>query len=522
MAVLVALLIVPLAGLGLLLAAPELDVEWEHHPAHFWLILGTASVNVALGLLAGEAARRLDDIRLFLVSMAFLVSAAFLGLHALATPGVLLDSPNTGFVVATPVGLLIAGGFAAASAVRLRARTRAALLRRRALVRNLLLLVVVAWGAASLAEIGPLDAPLSPDEAEGPLLGLAVVGLGLYGFAAVRYLSLYRERRARMLLAVAAAFTLLAEAMIAIAFARNWHATWWEWHVLMAAGFGLVAWTARQEYRSRRSLTGIFSDLFMRETIERVDRRYGEALQRVVEGGRPPGDLSADESALLEKAAGEIRRLDDLFRPYLSPQLTERLRADPAAAALGGERREVSILFADLEGFTAFSERNDPGDVVSMLNEYWAEAVPAVTEQGGMIERFAGDAVLVVFNAGGDQPDHAVRASRAALHLQRASGRVSERRPDWPRFRAGVNTGTALVGNVGSLEQRSFTAIGDTTNLASRLQSSAEPGKVVIAGETRSRLGDAAVVETLEPLELKGKSEAVEAFVLVELDEDSR
>ena len=522
MIALVALLVLPLAGLLLVLAEPDLDVEWEHHPAHFWLVLGVAVVNVTLGLLAGEAARRLDDARLFLVSMAFLASAAFLGLHALATPGVLLETPSTGFVVATPVGLLLAGGFAAASAVPLGPRLRAEVLRRRTLIRNLVLLLVGAWAAVSLAEVGPLDEPLSEDEAEGPLLALALAGIALYGFAALRYLQLYDERRARMLLAVTAAFVLLAEAMVAIAFARNWHASWWEWHVLMAIAFGLVAVTARQEYRSRRSLAGIFSDLFLRETIERVDRRYGEALQRVVDGDRPPDDLSADESALLEKAAGEIRRLDDLFRPYLSPQLTERLRADPTAAALGGERREVSILFADLEGFTAFSERNDPGDVVGMLNEYWAEAVPAVAEQGGMIERFAGDAVLVVFNAGGDQPDHAVRASRAALQLQRASGRVSARRPDWPRFRAGVNTGTALIGNVGSLEQRSFTAIGDTTNLASRLQSSAEPGKVVIAGETRARLGDAAVVERLQPLELKGKSEAIEAFVLVELAGNSR
>lgn len=521
MVVLIVLLALPLAGLGLLLAEPDLDHEWAHQPTHFWLVLGTASVNVALGLLAGEAARRLEDVRLLLVSMAFLVSAAFLGLHALATPGVLLDEANTGFIVATPIGLLLAGGFAVASALPLGPRLRAEVLRRRTLIRNVVLLVVAVWAAASLAELAPLDEPLAPDEAEGPLLALAVVGVVLYGFAAFRYLALYRERGARMLLAVTAAFVLLAEAMVAIAFARNWRASWWEWHVLMAVAFGLVALTARQEYRSRRSLTGAFSDLFLHETMERVDRRYGEALQRVVDGETPPDDLSADESALLQKAAGEIRRLDDLFRPYLSPQLTERLRADPAAAELGGERREVSILFADLEGFTAFSERNDPGDVVSMLNEYWAEAVPAVAEQGGMIERFAGDAVLVVFNAGGDQPDHPVRASRAALQLQRASGRVSKRRPDWPRFRAGVNTGTALIGNVGSLEQRSFTAIGDTTNLASRLQSSAEPGKVVIAGETRARLGDAAVVERLQPLELKGKSEAIEAFVLVELNGDS-
>jgi class 3 adenylate cyclase len=273
----------------------------------------------------------------------------------------------------------------------------------------------------------------------------------------------------------------------------------------------------------------VFSDLYLDRTMELVDKRYARALQEVVhaqERGEDTAaavkDMSAEEVELLERAAGEIRRLDDLFRPYLAPQLTERLRADPGAAELGGEEREISVLFADLQGFTAFSERHEPGEVVEMLNEYWARAVPAVTEQGGMIERFAGDAIMAVFNAAGDEPDHPARAARAALGLQRATADVSGRSPDWPSFRAGVNTGRAVVGNVGSAEQRSFTAIGDTTNLAARLQAEAEPGQVVIGATTLAALGDGALVRALGGLELKGKSEPVEAFVLVELDGDSR
>ena len=104
MAIRIGVLALPLAGLGLLLAAPTADAHWEHHPAHFWLVLVVAGVSVVLGLLASEAARRLDDARLFLVSMTFLASASFLGLHALATHGVLLNGKNTGFVNATPVG----------------------------------------------------------------------------------------------------------------------------------------------------------------------------------------------------------------------------------------------------------------------------------------------------------------------------------------------------------------------------------------------------------------------------------
>ncbi len=528
MAVRIGVLALPLVGLGILILQPEADRQWEHHPAHFWLVLSVAAVSVVLGLLASEAARRLDDARLFLVSMTFLASAGFLGLHALATPGVLLESKNTGFVIATPVGLLVAGVFAAASGLDLGPGAIAALMRRRTLVRNALIAVIAGWAAISLAAIPPLDEPLTPEDAKGWLYTLALVGIPLYGFAALRYLRLYRERPARMLLSIAAAFALLAEAMLAIALARNWHASWWEWHLLMAAAFGLVAVTARDEYRSRRSLAGLFSDLYLQQTIERVDRRYGRALQQLVEAPdaleevRARERLSTEEAELLGRAAGEIQQLDELFRPYLSPQLAKRLRADPSAAALGGEERDVSVLFADLQGFTAFSERAEPARVIEMLNDYWARAVPAVAEQGGMVERFAGDAVLAVFNAAEDQPDHAVRAARAALGLQRSTAVVSAERPDWPRFRAGVNTGPAVIGNVGSREQRSFTAIGDTTNLASRLQSVAEPGQVVIGAPTREALGDAATVEPLGKLDLKGKREPVEAFLLVELAGDSR
>src|SRR5262245_31843904 len=95
-----ALVALPLIGLALLLAVPRLDLHWEHHPSHFWLVFGAAALNVALGLIVSEAARQRDDARLFLVSMALLASAGFLALHALATPAVLLPGPNAGFVLA--------------------------------------------------------------------------------------------------------------------------------------------------------------------------------------------------------------------------------------------------------------------------------------------------------------------------------------------------------------------------------------------------------------------------------------
>ena len=523
-----AALAIPLAGLCVLVAAPELDVHWEHHPAHFWLVLAVALVNVALGLLMGEAATRRGDARVLLVSLAFLAAAGFLGLHALATPGVLLDQPNTGFVIATPVGLVLAAGIAAASSLDVSAEHAAALTSRRRALQAALLAVLVAWGAVSLAGAPPLDEPLPAEDASLPLKTFAAAGLVLYAAAAAGYYRLQRRRPAPLLVAIVTAFVLLAEALVAVAFSRSWHASWWEWHLLMAAAFGLVAWTARAEYRRERSAEGAFAALYLEHTIARVDERYGEALAALVAAGRdgrPVGPLldelarrhglGREQRAVLERAAAEIRRTDELFRPYVSPALARRLEADPELARLGGEEREVSVLFADLQGFTAFSERAAPGDVIAMLNEYWGIAVPVVLrEHEGVIERFAGDAVLVVFNAAGDQPDHAARAVRAAVALQEAAAGVAAGRPDWPRFRAGVETGSAAVGHVGTDEQRSFAVIGDTTNVAARLQALAKPGQVVVGARAAAQLADIAELEPVGPLELKGKSEPVQAYVL--------
>jgi hypothetical protein len=198
-------LAIPLAGLALLLSRPRLDVHWEHHPAHFWLVLVTALLSVVLGYLAGEAARRLEDARLFLVSLAFVTSAGFLALHALATPGVLLEKKNAGFVVTTPVGLAIASIFAAASAVDLSPTASAAVMRRQWLLRGIVFGLLGAWGVYSLSGLHPLNRALTEEEAHGPLYTLAVIGLPLYAFAAVRYVQLYRRRPAPMPAAIAAA-----------------------------------------------------------------------------------------------------------------------------------------------------------------------------------------------------------------------------------------------------------------------------------------------------------------------------
>ncbi|HEY6780077.1 MAG TPA: adenylate/guanylate cyclase domain-containing protein [Thermoleophilaceae bacterium] len=437
----VSLLALPLLGFVLLLAAPSTDLHWEDHPAHFWLVLGAAVVSAGLALSTSSIALRRADARLYLVSLAFLAAAGFLMLHALATPGVLLEGRTEGFVIATPVGLLIASLFAGASALPLDRRRAAAVIRHARTLRAALVALMALWAFASLTSLPGLEDTTPTERATGPLLVLAAIAVVLYGFAAVRYLSMQRLTGSPILLAVASACALLAEAMIAVAFARNWHATWWEWHLLMLAAFGAIAYSAQQEDREER-----FSDLYLDET-----------------------------------AAG---------------------------------KREVSVLFADLQGFTAFSEGRDPREVSEMLNAYFEVAIPPlVREQDGEIDRLMGDAIMATWGTRGDQPDHAQRAVRAALALQATTAEIAGAHPAWPRFRAGVNSGEAMVGIVGAESGRSFTVIGDMVNVAARLEHEAPAGGVVIGAATLQAL-EGAHVRPLGAVRVKGKHDAVEAYLL--------
>jgi class 3 adenylate cyclase len=174
----------------------------------------------------------------------------------------------------------------------------------------------------------------------------------------------------------------------------------------------------------------------------------------------------------------------------------------------------VTVLFADLTGFTTYSEQVEPSEAVAILNDAFAAAIPVVREAGGTIVQFAGDAMMVIWNAPRRQPDHARLACLAALGLQRATARLGAD-PGHPRFRVGVNTGPALVGNIGSDDARNFTAIGDATNLAARLQTFAPPGSVAVGPRTWELVEAIAEGRDLGPQPLKGKAEPVRIRELI-------
>jgi adenylate cyclase len=437
-----AVLAVPLLGLLLLLRLPTLDLRWEHHPAHFWLVLITAVLSAVLAYATGDAAGRRGDARLLYVSLAFLSSAGFLALHALATPGVLLDKANTGFLIATPVGVGLGSIFAALSTADFTGDSAVRNVRIGRLLRWVLLGLMVLWAVWSLTGLPPLDRP--PQFAERFPLWLAVPAVLLYAGSAVRYVQLWRRHQSLMLLAVPSAFILLAESMVAIAFARNWHLSWWEWHVLMLVAFGLVALSARASWREER-----FAELYLPQT-----------------------------------SAGS---------------------------------REISVLFADLEGFTSFSETHQPDEVARMLNEYFAAAVPAVVAPyGGDVDRIIGDALMVTFNKRGDQPDHAERAAGAGLALQKATTDLGKDHPEWPRFRVGINSGHVSVGLLGAEGGRTHTIIGDAVNIASRIEGMAPTGGVAMGPDTKALLPDA-VTTPLGAVQLKGRQEPLQVYLLTSL-----
>ncbi|MEP7360145.1 MAG: adenylate/guanylate cyclase domain-containing protein [Chloroflexota bacterium] len=290
---------------------------------------------------------------------------------------------------------------------------------------------------------------------------------------------------------------LMASAAFGIALVRP------EW--LVAAGVSVMTMVVFASVVLALGISGtaVFEALLLSTMLTgaTIGSRYLEAAERTAFRS---GQLVADLHA----------RVDRLFRQYLSPDVAQALVDDPTRADLGGEVAEVSVLFADLQGFTQFSERTPAPDVVAMLNAAFGAAVPAVFAEGGTVVQFMGDALMAVFNAPIRQADHALRACRAGLALQRVTSHTGGDAAA-PRFRVGINSGPALVGNVGSADLHNFLAIGDTTNVAARLQSFAPAGSVVLGQQTYEIVRDQVKVRPLGSPDFKGKSVPTDVYELL-------
>ena len=385
-------------------------------------------------------------------------------------------------MIATPVGLIIASGFGLASVSRL-AGPRADLVQRyRRTILAALVLLMVLWAVASLAGLGPLgavsatnDPPMlmegmpgmdgmppvqsmpSMEEAGGPLAVLATVAIAAYAIAAWRYLAIHRKRGGILPLAIGSAFVLLAEATVAVVLSHNWESTWWAWHLLILVAFATIALGVRDEYRRSRSLATAYGGVYSDATLARIDRWHptpSRVLPGLARGASRRTTFSIlrregateEEIGLLTAAAHELTRLDDLFRP--APGL--RWRSAPARRQRRSAGwRIVSVLFA-LRGL----HRVQRGAQTSRGHRRtrWAAVVPVI-EGAGRAGLLRGRRRAAVFNASGGVPT-AERAGAGAVIVERARD-VARANPGWPMFRVGVNTGPAVVGNVGVEGRRS-------------------------------------------------------------------
>jgi adenylate cyclase len=229
----------------------------------------------------------------------------------------------------------------------------------------------------------------------------------------------------------------------------------------------------------------------------------------------------------LTREQRERERIGQMFGRYVSPQVVTALLESPELPELGGQTRQISVLFSDIRNFTTFSEKLSAREVVELLNTYLERACAVLLAEGATIDKFIGDAIMAEFGAPLAQPDHARRALRAAVALRAVAvefrGWVGQRFAgrDLPEFDIGigVHSGEAVIGNIGSSVRMEYTAIGDTVNIASRLESQTkETGAHILASrDTVSMYGGELKTGALHRLTVKGRAAPVEAFEIIDV-----
>jgi adenylate cyclase len=227
-------------------------------------------------------------------------------------------------------------------------------------------------------------------------------------------------------------------------------------------------------------------------------------------------------------AERQKRRVQGMFGSYVSPELVRQLVAGEAKPELGGEEREITVLFSDIAGFSTFSEVLPPSDLVAVMNEYFSAMTEIILAEGGTLDKYIGDAIVAFFGSPVPLEDHALRACRVAIRMQERQGELRrhwEAEGRWPdlvtkmRTRLGLNSGRAIAGNIGSRQRFNYTVMGDTVNIAARLE---QLGKemgcwTLVTAETRRQAesrGGAFLFRRLGVLPVKGREGMVEIHEL--------
>lgn len=482
-----ALALSPTVLLAWLLSTPGANSVINIPLQHVVATTNVSVVSLVAGVLVGRSALQIGHYGTVLVAIGFTTMAGLFAVHALSTPnGGLVTDPAAELVtgVSAQLALLIPAVIFALRYTRVRG-----ILERRVAPGPLLGAVVTALVAYAVLGLGwpglfaglarvllaaggayaydPSGYGYGTGGVEGTLPYLAVGGtVALYAFAAWSAAREYRAARMPLAGALALAFALLAQAQISQFLGPLWSLAWWEYHGLMLAAVVLA-------------VGAIFLEL---------DRRRG--LER-----------------------------------FLPSAVVDRVLAGDATIA--GERRTVTILFADLRGSTALADRSDPERSVAVINDYVRTFATAVLEHGGIIDKFTGDGVMAIFGAQGDRAaggDEAVAAGArdavaAALVMRKRVATLTAARQAAGRptlaFGVGVHLGEVVLGAVGLPERSDYTALGDTVNTASRMEALTKELDVdiVISAAVADRL-DAGAARRLGEAEIRGKARALEVFGL--------
>ncbi|MCV6636747.1 adenylate/guanylate cyclase domain-containing protein [Candidatus Albibeggiatoa sp. nov. NOAA] len=230
-----------------------------------------------------------------------------------------------------------------------------------------------------------------------------------------------------------------------------------------------------------------------------------------------------NELGLLKAKLDEVNeRMEFIIQHYVPREVGKALMENRIAADLGGNVREVTALFADLRNYTSISEKCSPDEVIDLLHVCLEIAASAVEQEGGVVVNFMGDAIMAIFNAPNHQEDHAKRATKAGLIMQENMKQyLAENKDHVPPLYLGVgiNTGQALVGNIGVQWHYQYTSVGDTINVASRICSQARPEEVLIGPNTYEYIKSQSQTKALPPMKFKGKSQEMVVYTVLGVED---
>jgi adenylate cyclase len=225
--------------------------------------------------------------------------------------------------------------------------------------------------------------------------------------------------------------------------------------------------------------------------------------------------VAIEQARLTTRVLEETRRRERLQR-YHSPAVIDRILSEGGEgnAPLPVQERDVSVLFVDIVGFTTMSESMGPNDVARVLNRFFTKMADVIFEAEGTLDKFIGDAILAVFGAPLDQPDHAIRAVSAARGMRSALAQLNREQPDHAlEVRIAINSGCATAGDIGSPKRREYTVLGDVVNTCARMQASVcEPGQIVVSRATVEQLAGAVPTRPIGSFQLRGRQASVDVY----------